>query len=255
MPIRKNIEGSQTAPEALLHERHVLAYEYTLEHLKPGDRVLEIGHGDGYGLHMLSQKTDIVGLDIDPEIVAHAKSKYGDKFFHKYDGSHVPFEDRTFNAVCLFQVIEHIQDDLAILKEIRRVLNDGGVLYLTTPNRVMRVPYGEKPWNEEHVREYYPEELKQVMLDAGFSEVKILGIDASDAYRETELRRVARARKLRRLDPLNLRKLLPDQILYDVGRWVVRSGSGAETNKPTGGFYVSEAEVYRSLDLLGLGVR
>jgi len=119
----------------------------------------------------------------------------------------------------------------------------------------MRVPYGEKPWNEEHVREYYPEELKQVMLDAGFSEVKILGIDASDAYRETELRRVARARKLRRLDPLNLRKLLPDQILYDVGRWVVRSGSGAETNKPTGGFYVSEAEVYRSLDLLGLGVR
>jgi SAM-dependent methyltransferase len=187
--------------------------------------------------------------------VAHAKSKYGDKFFQKYDGSHVPFEERTFHAVCLFQVIEHIQDDLAILKEIRRVLKDGGVLYLTTPNRVMRVPYGEKPWNEEHVREYYPEELKKVMLDAGFSKVNILGIDASDAYRETELRRVARARKLRRLDPLNLRKLLPDQMLYDVGRWVVRSGSGAHTEKPTGGFYVSEADVYRSLDLLGLGVR
>jgi hypothetical protein len=69
-----------------------------------------------------------------------------------------------------------------------------------------------------------------------------------------ELKRVARARKLRRLDPLRLRKLLPDQVLYDVGRWVVRSGTAA-TERPSGGFFVTETEVYRSLDLLALAVR
>jgi SAM-dependent methyltransferase len=232
-----------------------MAYEYTRDHLESGDRVVEIGHGDGYGLQMLTEKADIIGLDIDPDIVAFAKHKYGDRFFRQYDGAHIPFEDRSFDAACMFQVIEHIQDDLAILREIRRVLKDGGRLFLTTPNRVMRVPYGERPWNEEHVREYYPEELQQVLVNAGYTLVKVMGIDANDAYRETELRRVARARKLRRLDPLGLRRLLPDQVLYDVGRWVVRTGSGARTDRPSGGFYVSESEVYRSLDLLAVAVR
>lgn len=254
MPIRKNIDSPQTAPEALLHERHVMAYEFTLDRLKQGDRVIEIGHGPGYGLQLLASKANIIGLDVDPDIVAFAQNRYGAQYFKQYDGDHIPFDDRTFDAACMFQVIEHIRDDVAIVREIRRVLKEHGTLFLTTPNRVMRVPYGEKPWNEEHVREYYPEELGQVLTEAGFSDVKVLGIDASAAYREMELKRIARARKLRRLDPLRLRKLLPDQMLYDVGRWMVRSGT-AGTERPSGGFFVTETEVYRSLDLLALAVR
>ena len=105
------------------------------------------------------------------------------------------------------------------------------------------------------MREYYPEDLHRVMVEAGYSSVQILGIDASEAYRETELQRVSRARRLRRLDPFGLRHLLPDQMLYEVGRRLVRSGNAASAARPAGGFYVSETEVYRSLDLLAIGVR
>jgi SAM-dependent methyltransferase len=253
--IRKNIESKQTAPEALLHERHVKAYEVTLERIKAGDKIIEIGHGDGYGLNMIAQKADIVGLDVDASIVDYAKKKYGEQYFQHYDGEHIPYEDKTFDAACMFQVIEHVPDDVLVLKEIRRVLKDGAFVILTTPNRVMRVPYGEKPWNEEHLREYYPEELEAVMKQAGFKNARVLGIDASDDYREMELKRVTRARKLRKLDPLGFRRLLPDQALYNVGRMVVHTGEAASADLPSGEFYVSETEVYRSLDLLGIGVR
>ena len=127
--------------------------------------------------------------------------------------------------------------------------------YAYSPNRVLRVPYGERPWNEEHVREYYPEELSAVMSRAGFPTVQVIGIDGTDDYRTIELERIARSRRLRRLDPLGLRRLLPDQWLYRLGRVIVRRGAARHDAQPTGEFFVSETEVYRALDLLGIAVK
>jgi len=253
--IRKIIDEDKTAPEALLHERHIMAYDITLERLSEGDTVLEIGHGDGYGLMKIAEKADIIGLDIDPRIVQFASEKYGEKYFKIYDGSSIPFDDNHFDCVCLFQVIEHIEEDVEILKEIRRVLKPGGFMIMTTPNRVLRVPLGEKPWNIEHVREYYPEELQDIMVVAGYSKTEVLGIDADDDYRSVELDRICKARKLRRLDPFRLRKYVPEQLLYQIGRRIVRKGKTAGESPPSGHFFVTETDLYRSLDLVGIGVK
>jgi len=255
VPIRKIIDDRQTTPEALLHDRHYMAYTVALERVPPGCKMLEIGHGPGYGLDLLASKVDIIGLDIVPSIVEFARKEYPNRRFELYDGARIPFDDEHFDAACMFQVIEHVPDDVAMLKEVLRVLRDGGTLILTTPNQVLRVPYGERPWNEEHVREYYPEELAEVMANAGFAKVEILGIDASDAYREVELKRVARSRRLRRLDPLGLRRLLPDQLLYKLGRKIVSAGKAKGEKQPDGEFFVTATDLYRSLDLLGIGTR
>lgn len=255
MPIRKIIDEEKSAPEALLHERHVMAYDITLDRLSENQKVLEIGHGDGYGLMKIAAKADIIGLDIDPRIVTFAKQKYGDQYFQHYDGSHIPFEDNRFDCVCLFQVIEHIEDDVDILREIRRVLKPGGFVIMTTPNRVLRVPLGEKPWNIEHVREYYPEELSQIIKAAGYAKSEILGIDADDDYRALELARISRARKLRRFDPFRLRKYIPEQLLYQIGRRIVSMGKSASDPSPSGHFFVTETDIYRSLDLVGIGTK
>ena len=255
MSIRKNIQGTQTAGESLLHERHVMAYQIALDRVEAGWKVVEIGHGDGYGLNMLAQKVDIVGLDIDPSIVEYARKKYGKQYFQQYDGEHIPYDDHTFDAACMFQVIEHVVDDVTLMAEIRRVLKPGGFAILTTPNRVLRVPYGEKPWNIEHVREYYPEELEGVLKQAGYKQVEILGIDGSDEYRTVELRRVARARKLRRLDPFRWRRFMPDQLLYDIGRVIVRAQPTTPGPAPEGAFFVTDTDLYRSLDLVGIGTK
>ena len=187
--------------------------------------------------------------------MAHARQKYGERHFQHYDGRHIPFEDNHFDVACTFQVIEHVQDDVELLREIRRVLKDDGFVILTTPNRVLRVPLGEKPWNIEHVREYYPEELADILKAAGYKTTQILGIDANDEYRAVELRRVSRARKLRRLDPFRLRRYVPEQWLYQIGRRVVRTGQPKGDVSPEGTFFVTETDLYRALDLVGIGVK
>jgi len=253
--IRKTIDGKQTVQESLLHRRHEIAYEETLKRIQPGWKVLEIGHGEGYGTHRIAEKADVIGIDIDPRIVEYASKKYGPELFRLYDGSHIPFDDNHFDAACMFQVIEHIVEDVAILREVRRVLKPGGILILTTPNRVMRVPYGEMPWNIEHIREYYPEELTAICKQAGFSKVEMLGIDASDDYRNVELARVAKARKLRRVDPFRLRRFIPDQMLYNIGRMIVKAGGRGDGLDVQGEFFVTDTDLYRSLDLLGIATK
>jgi hypothetical protein len=78
----------------------------------------------------------------------------------------------------------------------------------TTPNRIHRVRDGERPWNRYHVREFVAEELR-ALLSAHFDDVVVYGVSARPEIEAVELARVARARKIARLDPLGLRYRLP----------------------------------------------
>ncbi|WP_225980122.1 class I SAM-dependent methyltransferase [Pseudobacter ginsenosidimutans] len=59
------------------------------------------------------------------------------------------FSDESFDTIICFQVIEHISYDHALMREMKRVLKNGGVICLTTPNRRMSLPR-----NPFHIREY-----------------------------------------------------------------------------------------------------
>lgn len=73
-------------------------------------------------------------------------------------GEQLPFQNETFDAVLLIEVIEHIVPDRETIMEIKRVLRRGGVLVLTTPN-------GDtfpRP-TKHHVRHYTPEGLRRLI--------------------------------------------------------------------------------------------
>ena len=55
-----------------------------------GMGILQVAH--------LKTPRALVGLDVDATIVAYAKKKYGDQYFQHYDGEHIPYEDKTFDA-------------------------------------------------------------------------------------------------------------------------------------------------------------
>ena len=85
------------------------------------------------------------------------------------DATRLPFEDETFDAVTMFDLIEHVPDDAGAIREGLRVLKAGGYLLLSTPNADWRYPhYGfmnafcppeEKLFSEwGHVRRGYTRE-------------------------------------------------------------------------------------------------
>ncbi len=165
----------------LLYLRHHFVYDWALGRIDAGANLLEVGCGEGYGSSMFAAKiARVTGLDLNSGAVEHARERYAtdNLSFTHYGGAAFPFEDAAFDAAVSFQVIEHVDDDAAFVAQISRVLLPGSMLLMTTPNRLLRLAPGQKPWNRYHKREYGPEDLKKV-LSAEFSDVQVCGIAGS----------------------------------------------------------------------------
>jgi SAM-dependent methyltransferase len=250
----------------VLYLRHLFAYEFAKSQIPRQARVVEVGCGDGYGADILSRHIDrMVGLDVNDRVVQRATKRYASEncSFRAYDGVRIPFPDGSFDAALSFQVIEHVEDDSRYVAEIRRVLASSGVLYLTTPNRLLRVAAGKKPWNQYHLREYTALDLEAVLRPA-FAEVQIRGVRATDEVEQIEHERLREIRKMVALDPLNLRSCIPEPVKQWLGRFVERRKRGKDAAANQSGasdsfdqfgvsdYRASEGDLERSLDLLAV---
>lgn len=115
---------------------------------------LEVGCGTGFVLSAISEAHPEVALSGSEIFVAglsHAAERIDSANFMQMDARHVPFVDE-FDAIGAFDVLEHIEEDEAVLAQLHRALKPGGVLLLTVP---------QHPWlwsaSDEyacHVRRY-----------------------------------------------------------------------------------------------------
>lgn len=208
-------EEIRSQGEYFLYLKEVFIYDWCRSLAGTAGLCLDLGCGEGYGTKMLSgsaKKT--IGLDIDKTAVESANRKYADEMcsFQVYDGSVFPFSDDSCDAVIALQVIEHVKNDERFLSEVSRVLKKTGVLILATPNSLLRLDQGMRPWNIYHFREYSPLGLKTV-LAAVFGDVKMFGLEISGEAKKIEEERVRRNKQIARLDIFNLRRSLPKSIL------------------------------------------
>src|SRR6478752_1968958 len=109
---------------------------FVLPHLMPGTSVLDVGCGPGSitcDFAELVAPAKVVGLDRSAEIVAQAASLAAERGVENvefvtgniYD---LDFEDETFDVVHAHQVLQHLTDPVAALREMRRVCTPGGVV-------------------------------------------------------------------------------------------------------------------------------
>jgi SAM-dependent methyltransferase len=205
-------QRARSRDDHLMVLRHVFAYEFARRTLSGCGPVLDLGCGEGYGTALLSEAVrEIVGLDVDEAAIGRAARQYASANcrFRRYDGEQLPFEDAAFDAVVSFQVIEHVPGDRLYVSALSRVLKPGGQLILTTPNAANRLKPGGRPWNRFHLREYRAAELED-LLARGFESVEMLGITACPEIHEIEMDRVRQSLKIVELDPLGLRRVIPD---------------------------------------------
>jgi len=96
--------------------------EKTLDHLNTGMRILDLGCGDGwFTKYLISKGYDCVGVDTNIE------NKHP---FYRGTADKIPFSDKYFDCIIMFEVIEHIQP--SCYNEINRVLKEHGKLVIST---------------------------------------------------------------------------------------------------------------------------
>lgn len=221
---RRTVAAAGSTEDRVQDLFHVFPYHYVTKFASPVTRVLDLGSGEGYGAEILGPSVgDYVGLDVSEEAVRHAATRYPlpNVRFEKSDGTTIPFPAASFDLVVSFHVLEHLTDPDTYLTEMARVCTDRGHIVIVTPNRAFRLAPGERPWNRFHVREYGHVELGE-LLSKHFSRWSVLGITGDESMIAVERARVARARKLARLDPLGLRYRLPEPLLVRVRRLLAR---------------------------------
>jgi SAM-dependent methyltransferase len=107
-----------------------------LENLPRAARILEIGSGLGYLTYAVQQAGyDITGLDISLDAITSARAKFGDLYLHKDLHVLAAEQPRSFDAVIMTEVIEHVADPSAFLDATASLLKPGGSLLITTPNK------------------------------------------------------------------------------------------------------------------------
>ena len=131
--------------------------------LRAGERLLEIGCGEGANLHHLRQTGAIrFGIDYSAAKTSFAKQKT-DAHVATADATRLPFADESFDAVLIRDVLHHIRDAGAVLGEAHRVLQKGARLTLLEPNRASPLPA------ERGVLRSTPAHLGGSLARAGFT--------------------------------------------------------------------------------------
>jgi ubiquinone/menaquinone biosynthesis C-methylase UbiE len=101
-------------------------------YLKPNSAILNIGAATARSSEALSALGKVVSLEYDADCVAFVKEKTG---LELIEGSvlELPFSDQSFEVVCAFDVIEHVDDDSKAVCEMLRVCKKGGLVMLSVP--------------------------------------------------------------------------------------------------------------------------
>jgi SAM-dependent methyltransferase len=198
-------------------ERHHAAYRWASARAA-GRRVLDAGCGEGYGAARLAEvAAQVTGVDrADAIAVASARYRRPNLAFHALDLTRLADLGERFDLVVSFQVIEHLPDPENFLRALAARVAPGGELLVTTPNRLMSV--SENPY---HLREWTAPEL-QALAAPLLPGVQMLGVHGSERVLAYERARGEQVRRILRLDPLGLRRLLPDVVVARVFPWLAQ---------------------------------
>ncbi|HEY2272491.1 MAG TPA: class I SAM-dependent methyltransferase [Jatrophihabitantaceae bacterium] len=184
------LTGERTVPgiaeENYWFRRHEAAYLWA-EPLAAGRTVLEVGCGEGYGTALLARSArHVVGIDYDALTVAHAQRNYPRAAFVRANLAALPVPSHCVDVVVTLQVIEHVWDHGQFVRECLRVLRPGGLLLVTTPNRLTFSPGLDAPINPFHTKEFTASELAALLTAHGFTLDETLGLHAGQRIAELD---------------------------------------------------------------------
>jgi 2-polyprenyl-3-methyl-5-hydroxy-6-metoxy-1,4-benzoquinol methylase len=133
---------------------------------------LEIGCGTGFVLSAVSKQfteARLAGSEYLEEGLVYARMRVPQAEFTQMDARHIPY-DAEFDAIGAFDVLEHIEEDEEVLRQIFKALKPNGMVFITVPQHHWQ-------WSAVdeyacHVRRYDADELHQKVCRAGFEIIR-----------------------------------------------------------------------------------
>lgn len=144
-----------------------------------GKTILEVGCREGkYVAFASSCSKEAFGVDINFSVLAKARSDFGDRFILA-DAHNLPFADNSFDSVCLWDVLEHVNDDLRCLREAMRVARYNVLIRPKedlSPDFSAGITYRNYT-DSSHRRYYTREKLENLLRDANAASFEIEEFD------------------------------------------------------------------------------
>jgi SAM-dependent methyltransferase len=202
----------------------------------PGARnMLEVGCGTGFVLTGIAAAFPALKLSASEAAatgLAHAAARLPGASLMQMDARRIPFRDE-FDVVGVFDVIEHVEDDRAVLAGLRAAVGPAGGLLLTVPQHPFL--WSEFDARAGHVRRYRAAELRGKVMEAGFEIVRMTSF-VTLLLPLMLVSRLAQRRPRRDYDPLAELRIAPWlnwmlEHALDLERLLIRTG----INLPFGG--------------------
>lgn len=100
-----------------------------------GMKHLDLGVGDGLRMRMLKPEGEIVGVDVDKEMLVHTRDRRVEPW--RTSAERLPFRDESFELVTAIEMLEHVEHPVLVLSEVYRVLKPTGLFVCVIPNETL----------------------------------------------------------------------------------------------------------------------
>src|SRR3954465_12256590 len=181
-------------PEDAKPERFATRRAFLLGHVRAGERVLDLGAGDGaFAAELRAAGCNVVAVDVARAALARARARVAGLGARPgEEGAALPLDEDSVDVVWAGEVLEHVADVVGLLAEVRRVLRWDGTLLATTPRhgriggptaarlapgrwrgRMVVGPDAHFDPRADHLRFFSARTLRAVLADAGFASVRV----------------------------------------------------------------------------------